>query len=354
VRVDVLTLFPGIFDGPLRESLLGRAITGGVLAVRVHDIRDHTTDRHRTADDSPFGGGPGMVMKPEPVFAAVESLGPGDKRVLLLSPAGRRLDQALVRELAAEPWLVLICGRYEGVDERVVEGLPAEEVSIGDYVLSGGEIPALVVLEAVTRLVPGVVGREESLERESFESNLLDHPHYTRPREFRGMAVPGVLVSGHHGEVERWRGETALAKTRRNRPDLLRVTEGSEAMTDRAALEDWVERYVRAWESNDPGEIGALFTEDATYFTAPHREPWRGREAIVAGWLDRKDDPGTWTFRHEVHGVDGNVGFVRGWTEYTPPEIAPPNGRFVNLWEVRLEPDGRCGEFVEWWMDAES
>jgi tRNA (guanine37-N1)-methyltransferase len=163
-----------------------------------------------------------MVMKPEPIFAAVEALGPGRKRVILLSPAGRRLDQALVRELAAEPWLVLICGRYEGVDERVVEGLPAEEVSIGDYVLSGGELPALVVLEAVSRLVPGVVGREESVERDSFgPEGLLDHPHYTRPAEFRGMRVPEVLLSGNHAEIERWRRQAALEKTRRNRPDLL-------------------------------------------------------------------------------------------------------------------------------------
>ena len=166
MRIDVLTIFPGIVEGPLRESLLGKAIEAGIVDVRVHDIRAFVTDKHRQVDDEPYGGGPGMVLKPEPVFAAVESLGEGTKRVIVLSPAGRRLDQALVRELAKEPWLVLISGRYEGVDERVVEGLPAEEVSIGDYVLSGGEIPALVVLEAVTRLIPGVVGKEESLEHE--------------------------------------------------------------------------------------------------------------------------------------------------------------------------------------------
>jgi tRNA (guanine37-N1)-methyltransferase len=222
VRIDVFTIFPGIVEGPLRESLLGKAIQAGVVDVRVHDIRAFVTDRHRQVDDEPYGGGPGMVLKPEPIFAAVESLGGGNKRVIVLSPAGRRLEQSLVRELAMEPWLVLISGRYEGVDERVVEGLPAEEVSIGDYVLSGGEIPALVVLEAVTRLVPGVVGREESLERESFEDGALDHPHYTRPSEFRGMAVPDVLLSGNHAEVERWRREAAREKTRRNRPDLLK------------------------------------------------------------------------------------------------------------------------------------
>jgi len=222
VRIDAFTIFPAIVEGPLRGSLLGKAIEAGIVDVRVHDIRAFATDKHRQVDDEPYGGGPGMVLKPEPVFGAVESLGEGTKRVIVLSPAGRRLDQALVRELAKEPWLVLISGRYEGVDERVVEGLPAEEVSIGDYVLSGGEIPALVVLEAVTRLIPGVVGKEESLERESFEDGGLDHPHYTRPSEFRGMAVPDVLLSGNHVEVERWRREAAEEKTRRNRPDLLK------------------------------------------------------------------------------------------------------------------------------------
>jgi len=218
----VLTIFPEIFESPLRASLLGKAIAAGLVDVRIHDIRAYATDRHRKVDDEPYGGGPGMVMKPEPIFAAVEALGPGPKRIVLLSPAGRRLDQALVRELAREPWLVLICGRYEGVDERVVEGLGAEEVSIGDYVLSGGELPALVVIEAVARLVPGVVGKEESLQRESFEEGLLDHPHYTRPAVFRGMRVPEVLLSGDHAAIERWRREAALEKTRRNRPDLLR------------------------------------------------------------------------------------------------------------------------------------
>lgn len=218
----MFTIFPAILQGPLRESLLGRAIDAGVIDVRVHDLRDYTTDRHRQVDDEAYGGGPGMVMKPEPLFAAVESLGAGPKRVLLLSPAGRRLEQAFVRELADERWLVLLCGRYEGIDERVVEGLGAEEVSIGDYVLSGGELPALVLLEAVTRLVPGVIGREESHERDSFgPERLLDHPHYTRPAEFRGMKVPEVLLSGNHGEIERWRRESAFEKTRRNRPDLL-------------------------------------------------------------------------------------------------------------------------------------
>jgi tRNA (guanine37-N1)-methyltransferase len=221
VRIDVFTIFPGIFEGPVRESLLGRAIGEGLLDVRVHDLREWSEDRHRMVDDTAYGGGPGMVMKPEPFFAAVESLDPDRGRVLLLSPAGRPLDQAFVRELAAEEHLTLLSGRYEGVDERVVEGLPAEEVSIGDYVLAGGDVPALVVIEAVTRLVPGVIGKEESHERDSFaEPGLLDHPHYTRPPEFRGMAVPEVLLSGDHGAIERWRREAAREKTRRNRPDL--------------------------------------------------------------------------------------------------------------------------------------
>jgi tRNA (guanine37-N1)-methyltransferase len=221
MRIDVFTIFPGVVEAPLRGSLLGRAIGAGVLDVRVHDLRQWSVDRHRTVDDAPFGGGPGMVMKPEPFFAAVESLDPDRGRVLLTSPAGRRLDQELVRALSFEPHLTILCGRYEGVDERVADGLPAEEISIGDYVLSGGELPALVLIEAVTRLVPGVIGKEASHEQDSFTAaGLLDHPHYTRPREFRGMSVPEVLVSGNHGEVDRWRREAAIQKTRRNRPDL--------------------------------------------------------------------------------------------------------------------------------------
>jgi tRNA (guanine37-N1)-methyltransferase len=221
MRIDVFTIFPGIFEAPLRESLLARAISEGLLDIRVHDLREWSEDRHRMVDDTAYGGGPGMVMKPEPFFAAVESLDPDRGRALLLSPAGRRLDQAFVRELAGEEHLALLCGRYEGVDERVVEGLPAEEVSIGDYVLAGGEVPALVIIEAVTRLVPGVIGKEQSHERDSFtEPDLLDHPQYTRPAEFRGMVAPEVLLSGDHGAVDRWRREAAQEKTRRNRPDL--------------------------------------------------------------------------------------------------------------------------------------
>ena len=221
MRIDVFTIFPGVAEGPLSGSLLGRAIGAGLLDVLVHDLREWTQDRHRSVDDAPFGGGPGMVMKPEPFFAAVESLDPERGRVLLTSPDGRRLDQELVRELSSEDHLTILCGRYEGVDERVVDGLPAEEISIGDYVLSGGELPALVLIEAVTRLIPGVIGKEASHQQDSFSSGrLLDHPHYTRPQEFRGMPVPEVLVSGDHGEIARWRRDAAIEKTRRNRPDL--------------------------------------------------------------------------------------------------------------------------------------
>jgi tRNA (guanine37-N1)-methyltransferase len=223
IRFDVLTIFPGIFEGPLRESLLGRAIERRLVDVRVHDLRRHAHGPHRATDDYGFGGGPGMVMKPEPIFEAVEALGQGERRTILLSPAGRRLDQALVADLAREPWLVLICGRYEGVDERVAQGLPAEEVSIGDFVLSGGEIPGLVVVEAVSRLIPGVLGNDGSLGPESFTADprRLDHPHYTRPRTFRGMDVPDVLLSGDHARIAEWRRRAAEDKTRRNRPDLL-------------------------------------------------------------------------------------------------------------------------------------
>jgi len=221
VRIDVITIFPRMFPEILSESLLGKAIGSGLVDVRVHDLRDRTDDAHRSVDDASFGGGPGMVLKPEPLFAAVESLDPDRGRVIALSPAGRRLDQTLVTELAAEAHLTLLCGRYEGFDERVIEGLPAEELSIGDYVLSGGELPALIVIEAVTRLLPGVIGQEASHARDSFsEPGLLDHPHYTRPQEFRGLEVPEVLRSGDHAAIEAWRREAARAKTARNRPDL--------------------------------------------------------------------------------------------------------------------------------------
>ena len=217
----MITIFPGLLAPFLTQSLLGKAVAAELVDVRVHDLRDWTSDPHRSVDDASYGGGPGMVLKPEPLFAAVESLDPDRGRVLALSPAGRRLDQRLVTELASEPHLTLLCGRYEGFDERVIDGLPAEEVSIGDYVLAGGELPALVLIEAVTRLLPGVIGSDESHARDSFsEPAMLDHPHFTRPQEFRGMRVPDVLTSGDHAAIETWRVEAARAKTRRNRPDL--------------------------------------------------------------------------------------------------------------------------------------
>jgi tRNA (guanine37-N1)-methyltransferase len=223
MRIDVITIFPSLVRGVLGESLIGKATESGTLDLRVHDLRDWTTDRHRSVDDESFGGGPGMVLKPEPLFAAVESLDPDRGRVLAMSPAGRLLDQALATELAAEPHLTILCGRYEGFDERVIEGLPAEEVSIGDYVVSGGELPALVLIEAVSRLVPGVLGNEQSHRSDSFsEPGLLDHPVYTRPQTFRGMEVPEALLSGNHAAIEAWRRDAAATKTARNRPDLQR------------------------------------------------------------------------------------------------------------------------------------
>lgn len=224
MRIDVVTIFPEALTPFLRAALLGKATEGGLVDVRVHDLRDHTSDRHRKVDDEPYGGGPGMVMSPEPLFRAVEAIAPerkqDDPRVILLSPQGRKLTQAVVRELATLRWLVILCGRYEGVDERVARHLADEELSVGDYVLAGGEAAALVVVDAVTRVVPGVVGDPASVQRESFEDGLLDHPHYTRPADFRGLGVPEVLLSGDHAAVERWRREEAERRTRERRPDL--------------------------------------------------------------------------------------------------------------------------------------
>lgn len=223
MRIEVLTLFPGYFRSPLEESLLGRAIASGLLEVTVTDLRLFSRDRHRKADDEPYGGGPGMVLMAPVVAEAIEARqgSPPAWRVLL-TPDGPRLDQPSVERLAERDRLLLVCGRYEGVDERVRGlGLLDEEVSIGDFVLSGGEAAALVLLEAMSRRVPGVVGRAESVERESFVRERLDYPHYTRPREFRGLAVPEVLLSGDHARIERWRRARALERTRSRRPDLL-------------------------------------------------------------------------------------------------------------------------------------
>ena len=220
MRIDVFTILPQALEAALGASLLGRAREEGVVDVRVHDVRHHTTDRHRSVDDEPFGGGPGMVLAPEPIFRAVEAADP-PRPLLLLGPGGRRFDQAWARELAATAGFSLLCGRYEGVDERVRQHLVDGELSIGDYVLAGGEAAAFVVVETVTRLVPGVMGNEASADEESFGGGLLEYPHYTRPADFRGWTVPEVLRSGDHGRIARWRRAQALARTLARRPDLL-------------------------------------------------------------------------------------------------------------------------------------
>ncbi len=223
MRVDVLTLFPGIFTGPLDQSILLKAREAALLSIEVHDLREFAEGRHRVTDEPPFGGGGGMVMKPEPVFAGVEALKGryGEGTVILLSPQGERLTSALARRLAGEGHLILVCGRYEGVDQRVADHLADLEISIGDYVLTGGELPALVLIDAVARYIPGVLGDPMASSRDSFEEGLLEAPQYTRPREFRGYAVPEVLLSGDHAAIERWRREEALRRTRKKRPDLL-------------------------------------------------------------------------------------------------------------------------------------
>ncbi|MDE2860517.1 MAG: tRNA (guanosine(37)-N1)-methyltransferase TrmD [Chloroflexota bacterium] len=230
--VHVLTLFPAMLEGPLRESIVGRAVENGVVRIRIHNIRDYAHDRHRTTDDYPYGGGGGMVMKPEPLFEAVEAvrslIGEENGReraegahVVLMTPQGEVLTQALVEELASKSDLVLICGHYEGVDERVVEHLVDREISIGDYVLSGGEIPAMAVVDAVVRLLPGAVGDGQSIEDDSHSTGLIQFPQYTRPAEYRGRQVPAVLLSGNHEEVRRWRRRQSLRRTQQRRPDLL-------------------------------------------------------------------------------------------------------------------------------------
>ena len=220
MRIDVFTLFPSLVDGFCSESLLGRARTERLLDLRVHDIREHTTDVHRTVDDSPFGGGAGMVMRPEPIFASVRAAQP-PRPLLLLSPGGRRFDQAMAKSLAATTGFSLLCGRYEGVDHRVTQQLCDGEVSLGDFVLGGGEVAACAMIEAVTRLVPGVMGNDQSATNESFEGSLLEAPQYTRPAEFEGHAVPEVLRSGDHARIERWRLAQSLHRTIAVRPDLI-------------------------------------------------------------------------------------------------------------------------------------
>ncbi|MBI3950105.1 MAG: tRNA (guanosine(37)-N1)-methyltransferase TrmD [Acidobacteria bacterium] len=241
MRFDILTIFPEMFRGPLDFSILKRAQEQGIIDIRVHDLRTFATDKHHMVDDRPFGGGAGMVFKPEPIFRAVEALLEGrpateSRAIILLSPQGRVFNQQEAERLAQMQHLILICGRYEGVDERVVEHLITDEISIGDYILTGGEIPAVVIVDAVTRLLPGALGDQASAARDSFAEGILDYPHYTRPADFRGMKVPDILLSGNHAQIERWRQRKALEKTLRVRPDLLAKADLSES--DRALLEE--------------------------------------------------------------------------------------------------------------------
>ena len=231
MRIDILTIFPGMFSGPFEESIVKRAVEKGLVQIFLHDIRDYASDKHRTVDDYPFGGGQGMLMKPEPLFAAVEDVqGQAPERgpVVLLTPQGRLFDQEVAVELARQERLILICGHYEGVDARVHEHLATEEISIGDYVLSGGELAAMVVVDAVVRQIPGALGSPLSTADDSFAQGLLEDPQYTRPADFRGMKVPEVLLSGNHGEIARWRHQQSLLRTAQRRPDLLARTDLTE------------------------------------------------------------------------------------------------------------------------------
>ena len=221
MRIDVLTLFPAMFAGPLDESIVKRARQAGLLDLAIHNLRDYAHNRHKTVDDRPFGGGPGMLLKPEPIFEAVEQLAREQTRVVLLSPAGRVFNQAIARDLAQQSHLLLVSGHYEGFDERVREQLADDELSIGDYVLTNGALPAMVIIDAVTRLLPGALGDDESAREESFSHGLLEYPQYTRPAEFRGLKVPEVLLSGNHAEIAKWRAEQARQRTKERRPDLL-------------------------------------------------------------------------------------------------------------------------------------
>ena len=247
MRIDIVTLFPGMVEPVVAESILGRARTRGLVDIRVVNLRDYAEGRHRITDDYQFGGGGGMVLKPEPLFAAVEALRTPDARVILTDPRGRRFTQEVAAELTQVAHLILLAGRYEGVDERVGAGLADEMISIGDYVLTGGELPALVIADAVTRLMPGVLGGEGAAARESFASGLLEPPQYTRPEEFRGARVPGVLLSGDHARIARWRRLQALYLTWRRRPDLL------DTATLDADEKRWIERFERGETLPDDG-----------------------------------------------------------------------------------------------------
>jgi tRNA (guanine37-N1)-methyltransferase len=222
MKIDVLTLFPAMFAGPLDESIIMRARKKGLLDLKIHNLRDWTHDRHKTVDDRPFGGGPGMLLKPQPIFEAVESLRRAETKVILLSPSGRKFSQQIARELSQEKDLLLVTGHYEGFDARIREALADDELSIGDYVLTNGALPAMVLIDAVARLLPGVLGDDESSHDESFSAGLLEYPQYTRPADFRGMKVPEVLLNGNHAEIEKWRQAQAKLRTEKQRPDLLK------------------------------------------------------------------------------------------------------------------------------------
>ncbi len=243
MRFDVFTLFPAIFESPLEESILKRAIEANLIDIRLHNIRDYARDKHHVTDDTPYGGGGGMVMKPEPIFAAVESILETEysSPIILLTPQGRLFNHAIARELAAHDRIALICGRYEGVDERVREHLATDELSIGDYVLTGGELPALVVIDAVSRLRRGVLGDPHATADDSHSMGLLEYPHYTRPADFRGWKVPDVLASGHHAEIERWRRQQALLRTWRQRADLF----------EKAPLSEEDRQFIESQSSKD-------------------------------------------------------------------------------------------------------
>ena len=221
MRIEVLTLFPAMFAGPLDESIVKRARQTGLLDLLIHNLRDYAHDRHRTVDDRPFGGGPGMLLKPEPLFEAIETLAREQTRVILLSPAGRVFNQTVARDLAQLHDILLVSGHYEGFDERVREQLADDELSVGDYVLTNGALPAMIIIDAVTRLLPGALGDDASSQEESFSHGLLEYPQYTRPAEFRGLRVPEVLLSGNHAEIAKWRGEQARHRTKERRPDLM-------------------------------------------------------------------------------------------------------------------------------------
>ncbi|HEV8440404.1 MAG TPA: tRNA (guanosine(37)-N1)-methyltransferase TrmD [Methylomirabilota bacterium] len=248
MKIDIITLFPGMVEAPLAESIVGRARARGVVDIGVHNLRDFASGRHQVTDEPPFGGGGGMILKPEPLATAIDAVRSPTARVVLLSPAGRRFTQAVAGELARESHLVLVCGRYEGVDARIGDHLVDEELSIGDYVLSGGELAALVVAEAVTRLLPGALGDEAATEHDSFTRGLLEHPHYTRPEVFGGWRVPSVLLSGDHAKIGRWRRLASLWRTWQHRPDLLETADLSPEE------QKWVDEFRQGREPSDLSE----------------------------------------------------------------------------------------------------